>query len=291
MLDYTPLARGLYLEALHPCEDGTVWFSDVMVGGIRRLSPGGALDVFLPDRPMIGSVIANADGRMLVAGGDNIVWLDPATGKSGVLIDMIEGEKLTGANEMCPDGKGGLMFGTLDLAAVLAGRAPSPASIIHLTRDGVARRIATGLSFSNGVALSADGRIFWHNESFTSSYVYDVLADGMLSEKRLFVEKPDCDGIAMDVEGYLWITGYASDHLLRVSPDGAKVEKVELPAGMACTSLRFGGAGMAEIYVNCVPLDAAQKLVELKPLEPDSSVLFRAKAPVAGRRLEPPAFG
>lgn len=290
MPDYTPLARGLYLEALHAGEDGTVWFSDVMLGGIRRLRGDGGVEVFLPERDMIGSLIANDDGKLLVAGGDNIMWLNPVSGESGVLIDTVEGEKLPGANEMCPDGKGGLIFGTLDLAAVREGRVPAPASIVHLAVDGTARRIARGLSFCNGVALSEDGKTFWHNESFTSSFVYDVLEGGMLSEKRLFVQKPDCDGIAMDAEGWLWITGYATGYLLRVSPDGAVREEIALPEGMACTSLRFGGPGMGEIYVNCVPLDAAQKLVELKPLVADASMLFRAKAPVPGRRLAAPRF-
>lgn len=290
MLDYIPLARGLYLEALHVCEDGVVWFSDVMLGGIRRLRGDGGVDLFLPERDMIGSVIQNADGKLLVAGGGNIVWLDPATGASGVAIDSVEGEALPGANEMCADGRGGLIFGTLDLAAIRAGRKPAPAAIVHLAADGTARRMTGALSFCNGVALSADGRTLWHNESFTSSFVYDVAADGTLGEKRLFVEKPDCDGIAVDAEGWLWITGYATNHLLRMAPDGSARQEVALPEGMACTSIRFGGPGLGELYVNTVPVDAAQKLVELRPLEPDASVLYRAKAPVPGRVTAPPAL-
>jgi sugar lactone lactonase YvrE len=289
-MEFTPLARGQYLEALHADADGSVWFSDVMEGGIRRLSPDGTQRHWLPERPMVGSLMANHDGRMLVAGPGGIVWLDPVSGASGTLVGEAEGQPLLGANEMCPDGQGGIVFGTLDLPAVLKGEKPSPAALLRLAMDGSVTRLVGGLAFCNGVGVSADGRTLFHNESFVGTFAYDLREDGSLSEKRLLADKADSDGMAMDVEGHLWVTGFASDHLLRLSPDGAQCEKIALPPGMACTSIRFGGTDGRDLYINTVPLDAAQKLVELQPLEPQGSVLFHARSTIAGRPFIAPRF-
>jgi hypothetical protein len=55
-MDFTPVASGHYLEAL--CVDGdTVWFSDVVQGGIQRRMPDGRTEAWLPGRRWMGGVL------------------------------------------------------------------------------------------------------------------------------------------------------------------------------------------------------------------------------------------
>ena len=95
--------------------------------------------------------------------------------------------------------------------------------------------------------------------------------------------------MALDVEGNVWITGFSSDFLLCVAPDGTEVRRLALP-GKAATSVRFGGADMRDLYVNVVDPASAQGLADGTPLTERNSVLYRTRAPVAGAPVGRPAF-
>jgi sugar lactone lactonase YvrE len=102
-------------------------------------------------------------------------------------------------------------------------------------------------------------------------------------------DKPDCDGLALDAEGNIWITGFASGELLRLKPDGREAGRLPLP-GAACTNVRFGGADMRDLYVNVVDPAAARALAEGRPPEGQNSVLYRSRSPVAGAPIARTAF-
>lgn len=277
---FEPLAQGFYLEGLLVDGDD-VWFTDVVVGGVRRL---GSDRVLVDDRTLIGGLLLNADGRLLVAGAGNIAWADPATGASGELVGGFDG-----TNEMVSDSQGGILFGSIDLPAILRGERPGPSSIWRVATDRTRTELHAGLAFANGLAIAADGATLFFNESFAASRAFAIGADGALGKPRLLADKPDCDGMALDAEGNVWITGFASDHLLCVRPDGSEVRRVALP-GKAATSIRFGGADMCDLYVNVVDPAAAQALADGTPITEQASVLYRTRSPVAGARVARAGF-
>lgn len=277
---FETLARGFYLEAL--LIDGEdVWFTDVAKGGVRR---AGSDQVLLPQRPMIGGLLQDRSGRLLVAGGGDIAWADPRTGEEGVLVGGFGG-----TNEMRSDGKGGMVFGTIDLPAILRGERPGPSSICRLSADRTLTVLREGLAFANGLSLSPDGATLYFNESFAAVRAFPVQADGSLGEPRLLADKYDCDGMALDAEGNVWITGFASNELLCLAPDGRELSRFALP-GHACTNVRFGGADLQDLYVTVVDPASAQALAEGRPLEAENSVLLRTRSPVPGAPLVRTAF-
>ncbi len=272
MTAFTEIARGFYLEGL--LVDGEdIWFTDVTEGGVQNLRTG---QVVLPGRTMIGGLLRNSDGSLLVAGLGGIEWVNPANGAQGHLVSGIDG-----ANEMRSDGAGGVLFGTIDLPAILAGRKPDPSSIRRLTKDRTMAVLHDGLAFANGLSLSPDGTTLYFNESFAAVRRFAVSANFNLGEMATMLEKYDCDGMALDCSGNVWICGFASDHLLCLSPEGRELDRIALP-GPACTNLRFGGADMRDLFVTVVDPVAAQKLAEGAALTKKSSVLYRGRAPVTG---------
>jgi sugar lactone lactonase YvrE len=280
-MPFTALAKGLYLEAL-AIDEELVWFSDVIRGGVQGLRPDGSIGHWLPDRKWIGGVLLNEDGSVLCSGPGGIDWFNPRTGRSGTLLSSIDGAALSGVNEMCPDGKGGIIFGTLDLAAIVKAERPGPVALYRLDAERRVTLLDDGRVFCNGVGVSADGRNLYHNESFVGTFVYDIAPDGTLGNRRMLVEKPDCDGMALDTRGYIWITGFSSEQLLCVRPDGVVDRQLELPGG-ACTNVRFGGVGGSELFVTTVPLTAGLDLAKGKLPTALDSVLYRTQSPVAGR--------
>lgn len=270
--DFEALARGYYLEGLLVDGDD-VWFTDVALGGVRRV---GSETVLLPDRTMIGGLLRNADGSLLIAGAGGVAWADPATGAAGMLVDGFDG-----VNEMYPDGRGGMVFGTIDLPAILRGERPGPSSICRLSSGREITRLYEGLAFANGLALSRDGSTLYFNESFAAVRGFPVNGDGALAQPRTLVDKPDCDGLALDANGDLWISGFASGELLCVGADGDVVHRVSLP-GAACTNVRFGGPDMQDLYVTIVDPSSAQALAEGRPLKEMNSTLYRTRSPAPG---------
>ncbi len=71
----------------------------------------------------------------------------------------------------------------------------------------------------------------------------------------MLLEKQDCDGIVLDVEGNFWIVGYASAEILRLTPEG-EIAGVIPGAGGAVTNLRFGGDDGRDLYVTSAPFDS-----------------------------------
>jgi sugar lactone lactonase YvrE len=278
--EFEPLARGFYLEGLLVDGDG-VWFTDVITGGVQRL---GSDQVLLRSRTMIGGLLLNEDGSLLIAGLGGIAWVNPSTGASGTLL-----QGLDGVNEMRADGRGGILFGTIDLPAILRGNKPGPSSICRLSVDGTLTRLREGLAFANGFAVSSDGATLFFNESFAAIRAFPIDADGSLGEPRLLADKRDCDGMALDAEGNVWISGFASGELLCLNPDGDEVRRLRLP-GPACTNVRFGGPDMRDLYVTIVDPASARALAEGRPLTAQNSILYRTHSPVPGAPIARASF-
>lgn len=272
MPDFVELTRGFYLEGLL-VEGEDVWFTDVTRGGVHNLTTGQTV---LPERMMIGGLLMNSDGALLVAGGGGIDWVHPQTGAQGTLVSGLDG-----VNEMRSDGQGGMVFGTIDLPAILKGRRPGPSSIRHLAADGTQRIIKEGLVFANGLTIDAAGTSLLFNESFVAVRAFPIGPDFALGDMRTLLDKPDCDGMALDVEGNAWISGFSSSDLLCLDGEGREVALLALP-GPACTNVRFGGPDMCDLYVTIVDPADAQKLAEGAPIIEQNSALYRTRAPVAG---------
>ncbi len=289
--EFEAIAKGLYLEGLAvDYARNVVWYSDVIAGGIHGVKPDGTKVATLnPDRMWTGGVMMNEDGAVLSSGEGGIMWNHPDTGQSGWLIREIDGQPIVGINEMIPDGAGGIYCGSVDLEMIKQGEATRPATIWRITADGTASVAADGLGFANGIMRSEDGRELYYCDTFVSPFVFDIDADGRLSNRRRLIEKDDCDGCALDAEGNLWVTGFRSSALTRIRRDGAPLEPVQTPAG-AITQIRFGGADMRDYYLTCVPADGGDGLKDgILPTE-QRSVLYRGRSDVPGLPIAPARF-
>jgi sugar lactone lactonase YvrE len=279
--DFTEIIRGFYLEALL-IDKASIWYTDVTTGGVHLV---GSDKILLPERTMIGGLLLNDDGRILVAGSDGIACVNPQNGASTLIV-----EGLGGVNEMRSDGRGGMVFGTIDLASILNGNKPGPSAIWHLSSDRTLTKIKDGLTFANGLAVSTDNNMLYFNESFSGVRAYAFDGAAPLGAPLWATDKYDCDGMALDAAGNIWVTGFSSDHLLCLAPDdGRELARITLP-GEACTNIRFGGAELNDIYVSMVDHAGAKALSEGRAISDKNSVLYRGPSPVIGTELAKSSF-
>jgi len=291
MLEYETLASGVYLEGLavdHACD--VIWYSDVVGGGVHGVRPDGAPVAMLdPDRMWTGGILINEDGAVLSSGQGGVRWNRPDTGASGWLIDTLDGEPVNGINEMWPDGEGGMFFGTLDIEHVIAAKPARPTAIWRLTRDGRTIRLADGLRFTNGLGYNPRLAQFYCSETFGQGLAWSVAPDLTLTDRRVLLDRHDCDGLAIDTEDAIWIPGvYSPGIIRRVTPEGMERPPVPTPPG-ATTQVRFGGADGRDIYITLVPADAGESLRIGQPLS-GTSTLQRGRSPVPGVKIAPTRF-
>ena len=282
-MQFEELATGYcFLEAPRVIGED-IWFTDILLGGVYRRSPDGRIDCFMAGRTHSGGICANQDGRIVCGGQGGIIWLDPETGETGTILDAIPGATFIGANDFIPDDKGGLYFGTFASSGGYDQQEPVPCAIWHIDANGMVTLQDDGLRIANGMGLSPDGRHFYHCESLVGIFAYDVANDGKLGNKRLFNERTDGDGLAVDAEGGVWAACFDSGAIVRHNPDGSEDRVVKVPAPHnVIASLCFGGPDWRDLYVATAGSDGVNSMMRGE-LPAREASLFRARSDIPGR--------
>jgi gluconolactonase len=127
--------------------------------------------------------------------------------------------------------------------------------IIRYDPKGKAEVLTGPAGYANGMALSADGQtLFWIESDTNSVFAQSIRKDGSLSKPEQYAT--DCgrfpDGLALDAEGNLYVSCYASDEIWRINPEGKKTLFAWDPWAIVLgspTNMAFGGEDMDELYV------------------------------------------
>ena len=290
-MDFRKIASGTYLEGLAFDERRQwLWYSDVIAGGVHAVALDGTRRATLnAGRMWTGGVLLNDDGAVLSTGAGGIMWNDPGTGRSGWLLDRIDDVPINGINEMVSDGTGGLVFGTSDIENVMRGEPARSTALYRLTVDRGVIKLVDGIGFTNGLMYDAERRRLYCNDTFRCCWVFDVEADLSLHNQRVLIDKDDADGVALDAQGNVWITGFRSSYITRVAPDGALLPRIEGPGG-SITQIRFGGPDLHDYFINTVPADGGDALKEGGVPAGGNSFLFQGRSAVPGLKPRPPRF-
>jgi gluconolactonase len=127
--------------------------------------------------------------------------------------------------------------------------------VYRIRPNGRAEVFAGPFAFANGLSLSADERFLYVVQSTRDNVVrVEILSDGRAGERRIYASGLHRvpDGAALDAEGNLLVTCYASDNLYRVTPSGRVSLLAYDPQGTMLarpTNIAFGGPNFDEMYV------------------------------------------
>lgn len=239
----------------HPDEQ-VLYYCDIPGRELRRFDPAsGRLERWPFDSEVACCVPAHGGG-LLLALRSGFWHFDPASGARR----RIAAAPYDPAQERFNDGKcdaaGRFWCGTL-----LEPRQPRAA--LYCLERGVVTRRADGITVSNGLAWSPDGRtMYWADTPAHSIFALDFNpADGGLSNRRVFAQFPRRqaaqplsgyggrpDGAAMDSQGNLWVAMFEGQRLLQLASDGRLLREVPLPVRCA-TMPCFGGRDLRTLYI------------------------------------------
>ena len=257
---------------------GVLWWVDIPAGLVHRFDPRTGADRAMPVGSAVGAVALRRDGTLLAALADGLAALDPDGGRPEMLLPL---ESAAGRLR-CNDGKcdpvGRFWVGRMAMDA-----ASGAGALLRVDPDlAVTTRLA-GLTIPNGLGWSPDGgRMYFVDSTWPEvrEHPYDI-ATGTMGEGRPLVRFADDrtvpDGLTVDAEGHLWVARWGAGCVVRVAPDGAIVDRVDIPVSRV-TSCTFGGDDLGDLYLTTARGGDPAGLAD----EPLAGGLFRCRPGVRG---------
>jgi len=111
-----------------------------------------------------------------------------------------------------------------------------------------------GLSLPNGIGFSPGGDRFYLAESRPQRvHAIDFHAsDVTVSNRRVFPYAKDdsgrADALLVDTDGCLWVAFWGVGCVIKYTPSGTDVLRLELPVDPV-SSVTFGGSDLSDLYV------------------------------------------
>ena len=268
--------------------EGPVWdpdaeclyFVDIERSRVLRYDPASQASRSFDIGTMVGAVALTTTGDLVLAVRDGFARLDLDSGHvravAAVEADLTDRRMNDGA---C-DPAGRFWAGTMAL-----DERHGAGALYRLDPDGCVHRMLDGVSISNGLDWSDDGRLMYYVDTPTRSIdVFDFdIVTGAIANRRSLV-RVECgdgwpDGLTLDAEGCIWVALWSGGTVRRYTPDGT-LDRVVLVPTTYPTSCAFGGPDLRDLYVTTA---ATALTADERARQPLAGGLFRCRPGVAGR--------
>jgi len=230
---------------------GNLYFVNYHVlGTLGRRTPDGTVSVWVHTGGQANGLKVDARGNIVAAdyGGKRITRFHPVTRQMEVLTSSCDGQAYRGPNDVCFDRAGNIYFTDPEGS----GKSNPIGAVyrIAVSRDNAVERvtrIAEGLAYPNGLAVSPDQQRLYVAESDTNRLLcWDLKPDGSLANQRTIIEFPTStlDGIMFDECGRLWIARWTSKTADVVDVEKGKLLKSYPAGGDQVTNLCWWGTSL-----------------------------------------------
>ncbi|MCG8589139.1 MAG: SMP-30/gluconolactonase/LRE family protein [Proteobacteria bacterium] len=260
--------RGL-IEGPRVDDRNRLYFSDVPNGGVYRRDPSGKTETVIPKRRGVGGIALHADGGVVVS-GRNICHV--RGGATRILFDL---EDTPGFNDLFVDSEGRVLVGSMRSNPFDMEAPRVLGECYRIEAEGKATQLYDGISLTNGIGFSPDGRTLYHSDTAPNQVLaHDMDPAGACSGRRVFATLPRGrpDGLAVDEAGCVWVAAYGGNCVTRFTPEGDVDLHLEVPARQV-TSVCFGGPDRRALYI--ATADNTEDPAR-------GGTIFRTRAPVAG---------
>ena len=268
----------------HAAEASLYWV-DIDGFTVHRLHPASGEHRAWRMASEPAALAIDARGGLVVALRSGFVHLDTQDGAVTPIAPAPYDTATARFNDGKVDPAGRFWVGT-----IYEPRDQPAAQMFCLERGTVSLKWSGGMTNSNGLGFSPDGRRLYHADTTAhriDRYDFDA-ASGTASNPQLFQQfstdrahdyggRPD--GAAVDSEGAYWCAMFEGGRLLRFAPDGTLLREVKLP--LRCpTMLAFGGADLRTLYITSA---SHKRSEEERAQYPLTGCVLSLRVDVAGR--------
>jgi D-xylonolactonase len=217
--------------------DGSLLFSDVLGGGVYRLTRDGRVATVVPKRRGVGGIALHADGGIVCSGRD-VVHI--ATGGTTRTILHVDG--VAGWNDIATDESGRVYAGALRFAVFDPDATEVPGELWDVDTEGPSV-VFDNVVHANGIALAPDAlTIYMSDTRRRRVIIYDVEHATRRDVDVSAYGHPD--GMALDESGCVWVA-LVSGGIGRLTPAGDLDRRIDTPSQFV-TSVCFDGR---DLYV------------------------------------------
>lgn len=228
---------------------GNVFFTDQPNDKIWKFDTKGELSVFLDKTGRSNGMYFDKNGNLITAADENNqFWSISPDKKVSVILDNYNGQRFNGPNDLWIDKKGGIFFTDpyYQRPYWLRKKPDLTDERVYYLPKGKSQAfvVDSNLVRPNGIIGSADGKhLFVADIGDKKTYKYDILKNGTLTNRRLFVSMGS-DGMTLDKQGNLYITGQG---VTVFNPQGQKIINIPIPGWTA--NVCFGGANKDLLFM------------------------------------------
>lgn len=263
-------------------EASLVWV-DILTGVVFLTSAAGEARASFQIGHAVGSAMPSEDGGWLLADAMGFTRL-ASDGSTMPLLELLADRPELRFNDAKCDPAGRAWAGTIS-----ADMAPGTGTLYRLDPGPVATPVLRGLTVSNGLGWSPDGRTMWLADSadrFIRAFDFEA-GGGRLGAGRPAVELQDtdgkADGLCVDDAGCVWVGLWDGGVVQRYTPDGRLDTIVRVPAGRV-TSCAFGGPDGAMLFITTARVGLTAEALGREPL---AGGLFVVEPGVTGPAATP----
>ncbi|HEX6148002.1 MAG TPA: SMP-30/gluconolactonase/LRE family protein [Acidimicrobiia bacterium] len=227
-----------------PSWGGLRWV-DMLAGDILSLDADGSVSRRHVDR--IAAVMRPRLGGGAVIAVERGFAMEGADGALTRLGDVWGGDGLRMNEGGCdPDGR-------FYSGSMAYDQRPGAGSLYRLDPDRAVSVVLEGVTISNGLEWSRDGRLAYYVDTPTHQIsIFDYDFDSGLTGRRVFVDIPSDrggpDGLCVDEQGGVWVALFGGGAVHRYTAEGMLDEIVEVPARQV-TACTFGGPGLDRLFI------------------------------------------
>lgn len=229
---------------------GNIFFTDQPNDKIWKYDINGRLSIFLDKTGRSNGLCFDKKDRLIACADEkNELWRISKKGKITKLIESSTSNRLNGPNDAWVHPNGSIYFTDpyYERDYWQTKKTTIPAEKVYWLPKGKNTPVAVAddLQQPNGIAGTADGNYLYIADIRAGkTYRYSISKDGMLQEKKLFVNQGS-DGMTLDNKGNVYLTG---NGVTVYNPQGEKIQHIAIPEGWT-SNVCFGGKNRDMLFI------------------------------------------
>jgi len=230
---------------------GDVYFTDQPNNKIWKYGTDGQLSLYMENAGRSNGLYFDRKGNLLACADEkNELWSIDRNKNIKVLLKAVDRKKLNGPNDLWPDLKGGIYFTdpyyqrdywTRQKAEIEGMKvyylAPGKQQVVRVAAEDVKK--------PNGIVGTPDGKYLYVADiGGNKTYRYTIGKNGSLSNRKMIINQGS-DGITLDSEGNLYLTGKG---VFIYNPRGELIGHIEVNEPWTA-NVCFGGKKRTDLFI------------------------------------------